>query len=339
MPVFDFWSEHQDQRFWIGQTHRAQVRHLTRVIQREEIDLVYDRTFHMTLQTGPACRKTNTPRISVIVSPPSRDFVQSRERFALAKKWLLKRAYRQPNSRTIAVSQAVARDASQFYGIAEDKIEVIPSPVDWKTIEESAGVRRVDKGPFSICVVGRLSSEKGQALAIEAFARFCKSPAAPPSQLEIVGDGPDRDALQKLAVQLGVQNQIRFHGFLANPYPMMKNADVLLIPSQYEGLPNVVLEAMALGTAVIATRCSESLESLIAGQATGQDQRGVLVPVGSVDAMAEALLQRVNHSEVWADRIAEGQLHLHQHHGLPHWLKQMEELCLRVVESARSRDA
>lgn len=341
IPIFDFWTGQEGRRLLPGQIHRAQVTHLANTIQRSSINLVYDRTFHMTLVTAPACRRTNCRRISTIVSPPSKDFAQSKERFAFIKKWLLRRAYLQATSSVIVVSEDVAADSAEFYRLPQSRFTVVPSPVDIQAVCSASTQDEPALGPgFHICVVGRLSDEKGQGTAIDAFAQFLdlRKSVEPErlheTYLHIAGDGPNRDRLEQQAHRLGLGQRIRFHGFLENPYPLIANSNVLLIPSRYEGLPNVALEAMALKTPVVSTKCSRSLETLIS-QSAPSNACGFLIQSGHVQAMAEQLLE-VEHNEALRLRRSENALrYVHTHHTLESWLIRMQEIFRESSAEAR----
>src|SRR5688572_11277449 len=94
VPVHAFAERCRSQTWWYpGQAHRARVRDLARVIRDERIDLVYDRTYHMTLITAPAARRERVPRISVVVADPAYDLDTNQERFRFIKRRLLKHAY------------------------------------------------------------------------------------------------------------------------------------------------------------------------------------------------------------------------------------------------------
>ncbi|MCA9131837.1 MAG: glycosyltransferase [Planctomycetales bacterium] len=309
-----------------GKIHRAQVRHLREVICQRRIDLVYDRTYHMTLVTAAACRSTGTPRVSVIVNPPSRDFCRGQERFFGIKRRLLARAYRNPRCCVVTVSQAVADDAAEFYGLRRESIEVIPSGVDTEAIRQAAE-REAPEFDFDssvdlkVVVVGRLSAQKGQHTVLQAMAALRQQRPELRIELQLLGDGPDREALQQLAAALKIDDGVRFLGFQSNPYPAIRSADLLCLPSLYEGLPNVVMEALCLETPVLAADCSGSLRALL-----GDGQRGVLVPVGDVPRLAAEMWDRVQQPAAWQTRAAAGYQWIVQQHGLQPWLQRMQDL-------------
>ncbi|HMC09690.1 MAG TPA: glycosyltransferase, partial [Pirellulaceae bacterium] len=103
-----------------GQAHRARVRDLATVLHEQRIDLIYDRTYHMTLIAAGAANLRPTPRISVIVTDPERDFETNAERFRFVKRMLLRRAY-QTADRVVAVSEGVRQAALKRYALAPEK--------------------------------------------------------------------------------------------------------------------------------------------------------------------------------------------------------------------------
>lgn len=327
IPVHDYWSEEKRTKFLPTEIHRRQVRHLENVIRRERIDILYDRTFHMTLVTAPACRRAGIPRISVIVSPPSRDFARSSENFAFLKRRALKRAYADPSALTLAVTEEVASDAENYLHIPSGKIAVVPNPVDLEAVRAAASKPCSDlpaSDVFSCVVVGRMTKEKGQRLAIEAFANLVRNSPSLVARLELLGDGPDRPALEKLVAEFGLVEHVRFHGFVDNPYPWISRADALILPSEYEGLPNVVLEAMTLKTVVVATQCSNSLSRILTGASHEFGKTGVLLETRDAEELAESLRELSNAApQEGLDRAFR---YVQSEHDLPGWLKRMQHV-------------
>jgi glycosyltransferase involved in cell wall biosynthesis len=318
-----------------GAIHRAQVKHLASLLSQHKIDVCYDRTFHMTLVTSKACRIANVPRVSVVVSPPSRDFAGSQERFRWFKYRALRKAYSDPRATTIAVSHSVASDAASFYQIPISCFHVVPSPVDVAAVQQAAAEptnlaptnlapTSRDEQALKIVVVGRMTAEKGHELVLQAVRQWESSEASSFGHLQVsfVGDGPLRAELERTVHELQLENRVQFCGFQDNPYPWIANADLLCVPSSYEGLPNVALEAMSLRKPVIATRCSDSLVALL-GPA---NQRGILLKDRSPDCLVAALREHTQNAQAAHDRANSGHDWIVQHHGLPNWIDYMSQL-------------
>ncbi len=338
-PVHAFWSQRTPRRFYLpGQIARQQVSHLSRVIRQRGIQVVYDRTFHMTLLTAAACRQTRTPRVSVIVSPPSFDFHRSHERFRWFKRSLLARAYQDPQNTVLTVSNSVAEDAAKYYGLDRQRILTLPSPIDCVSVQRDSQhalptlLPSMQDPTLIVAIVGRLSVEKGQRLVIEALSQLRKTLPTQAIHLLVVGDGPDRDALQRLTADLTLQDRVHFVGRQANPYPWIKAAGLLCIASEYEGLPNVALEGMCLGRPIVATNCSGSLQELL-----GSGQRGTLVSPGDVSALMAAIQNRIDDAAAWQQRADRASDWVRSHHGLDNWLERMQQLFEQRVQSWKRR--
>ena len=129
--------------------------------------------------------------------------------------------------------------------------------------------------------MGRLEPQKDFGLLIRAFARVH---AEMPCRLLILGDGSERDMLTALVAELGLGDSVQMPGFAPNPHAYVSRAALLVLSSRFESLANVVIEAMALGTPVVATDCPSG-----PAEALDRGRYGTLVPVGDVDRLAEAM--------------------------------------------------
>jgi glycosyltransferase involved in cell wall biosynthesis len=138
--------------------------------------------------------------------------------------------------------------------------------------------RRAPEGRLYLGV-GRLAPQKDFRLLIRAFALA----AGPSDRLVILGEGPERAALERLAAGCGVADRTSFPGH-TDPEAWMDRADAFVLSSRYEGLPAVVVEALARGAKVVATDCTASMRWLL-----GDERLGLIVPVGDPDALATAM--------------------------------------------------
>lgn len=187
-------------------------------------------------------------------------------------KILISFTYRKA-TKVVVISNSISRILEQFCGLETSKIKVIPPLVNIKEIklqsEEENSDYIFNKEFIYISFLSRLSREKGITYLLEAFARLkdrikCK--------LIIIGDGAQRKELENLAQRLHIKEDVNFLGYRKNPFKYIKQTDMFVLPSVYEGFPTVILESYACGTPVIATRCVAGIEELIAD---GKD--GILV--------------------------------------------------------------
>lgn len=157
---------------------------------------------------------------------------------------------------TIAVSPQLVQHCAN-HGVNPERLTYIPNAIDTdeyirtQNVDDAKAEFGLPRDRFAIGVIGRLSPEKGTDRAIRMLPDLlAKHPYA---ELHLIGDGHERNALQQLASQLDVSHAIRWWGWQADTRPFYEMLDTLLLPSRTEGLPNVVLEAMAMGVPVAAT--------------------------------------------------------------------------------------
>ncbi len=186
----------------------------------------------------------------------------------------------------VAVSQGVAADLAAITRLPLSRFKVIPNPVVSERLSRMAGepVNHPwfqEGEPPVFLGAGRLTRQKDFHTLIRAFALVQK---LVPSRLVILGEGGDSAALLGLAESLGVRKQVDLPGFVKNPYPFMAKAAVFVLSSIWEGSPNVLTEAMALGTSIVATDCPSGPREIL-----GKDLHGQLVPMGDASAMARAM--------------------------------------------------
>ena len=181
----------------------------------------------------------------------------------------------------VVVEQALVGQLERN-GLPLSRIRVVRNGIDL------AGVRAAAHGPDPlsgitgprVVTTGRLSFEKGNDVAIRAHARTVTDQ---PHTLVVLNDGPEQEALRGLAEQLGVADTVVFAGRMV-PHPVVARSDAFILPSRHEGLPLSLLEAMAVGTPVIAAECSDGVvEALEHGRC------GALVPVDDAVALASVL--------------------------------------------------
>jgi glycosyltransferase involved in cell wall biosynthesis len=187
----------------------------------------------------------------------------------------------------VAVSDGVAADLAAITGLPVTRFPVIPNPVVTPRI--AALAREAVTHPWFaegevpvILGVGRLTRQKDFPTLLRAFAAVRQQRAC---RLVILGEGGDRPLLEALAGELGVERFVDLPGFVDNPYAYMSKAALFVLSSLWEGSPNALTEALAVGTPVVATDCPSGPGEILAG-----GHYGPLVPVGDADALAGAVL-------------------------------------------------
>ena len=159
------------------------------------------------------------------------------------------------------------------------QLALLPNPLPMPVVPVSVGSAADRQGFVS---VARLVPQKGIDVLIRALAQT--TGAARDWTLNLVGDGPEREALQRQVQQAGLQEQVQFLGFRSDPQTFLLQAGVFVLPSRFEGMPNALLEAMAAGLAVVVTDASPGpLEVVVNGVS------GLVVPSDDPFALAEAL--------------------------------------------------
>jgi glycosyltransferase involved in cell wall biosynthesis len=203
--------------------------------------------------------------------------------------WLLGRLHRWADA-IVAVSEGVAVDLANTAGIPRDRIRVIYNPVIMPSLLPAAAERPShpwfeDATPIVIGV-GRLVPQKNFRLLIDAFAIVSRSRAV---RLIILGEGPERQALEKQIGRLNLQDSVALPGFLDNPYACMARAAAFALSSDFEGLPTALIESLAVGTPVVATDCESGPREILRGGALGG-----LVPVGDAAALAGGITRALD---------------------------------------------
>ena len=161
----------------------------------------------------------------------------------------------------VCQSDDMREDLIGTFGVSRGKTVVINNPVDVDAIKRcsnDAG-RLFEQGKVNLVAVGKLKYQKGFDLLIEAISHIKKKEV----HLTILGEGSEMDNLERLKRDLGLSEQVTLKGLVDNPYPYMFQADLFVLSSRFEGFPNVVLEAMACETPVVAFECPGGINEII----------------------------------------------------------------------------
>lgn len=279
-----------------GQAHRARARHLAQILKEQQIDCLYDRTYHMTLIAAAAAMHRKTPRISVVVTDPQQDFETNPERFRWVKRLLLKRAY-QTADRVVGVSDGVRQAVIDRYQLDPQKTRTIYNGfdigrIDRLLLEPLPPDQQKRPGTFEIVAAGRLHSQKGFGDLLTALHSLVHNRGLSQIHLRILGLGPLEAELRTLALRLQLDQHVTFAGFRANPLPYYRQADLFCLSSHYEGLPNALVEAILCRTPIVATDCPSGPREILANGSLGR-----LVPPADPTELATALAEIIANPE------------------------------------------
>ena len=194
----------------------------------------------------------------------------------------------------IAVSEAV-KESLVKNGINSEKIRVIYNGIDLDRYSKDSSIDVREKfgigSEFVYLFVGRLIEQKGVDILLNAFAKV------PNGLLFIVGDGKDKEKLISLAHALEVSSRVRFLGIREDIPDLLSMSNCFVLPSRYEGLGVVILEAMATGRAIIVSDFGPAREII------ENERNGLIVPIGDLTALTTAMI-RVSLDPVLCSKMA-----------------------------------
>lgn len=274
------------------------VRTVVNLIKAHDIQILHSHEYKSDLIAYAVAQLHPLPIMTTIHGWITHNF-KRRLMIALSQR-VLKRF-----DRVVAVSDET-RQRILKCGVPADKVVTIHNGIvleNYDAARQQPGMLRARfQLPAEAVVIGnigRLSPEKGQMDFLTAAAEVAGK--VPNTYFALIGDGPDRSALESRARALGLESRVLFTGFLQDVRPVYRDIDVLALTSHTEGFPNVVLEALSMGTPVLATAVGGT------GEVIEDGVTGVLVPAHSPDAMADGLVRLLGNRQWALDLAAAGQ--------------------------------
>lgn len=268
------------------QGYVASVTQLVALVQRERPDLLFSFLTHSNCVAVVAGLLTGAP---VVLS--ERVHTSSHLGQGAAINKLIVRLLYPLAKHIVATSHGVARDLRENYGVSASKISVIYNPIQ----RDSIMTRAMEPAPIVLppttwLAIGRLTPNKNFAMLIDAFAQSDVE-----GDLVILGEGPERQALLRLAAVRGIGDRVHLPGYVDNPYACLKRAYAYVSASNAEGFPNALVEALVVGIPVAVTDCDSGPSEILRGDLAPKITRateaehGILVPMRDSAAMAEAM--------------------------------------------------
>lgn len=213
-----------------------------------------------------------------------------------------------------AVSRASAAQLAEFLGWQPDRVLAIPNPIVDERLAAIAGSANTRPWPppsrVRLIAVGRLHAQKDYPTLLEAVLQARRSV---PLELRILGEGPERPHIEALISKLGLEDVVTLCGFVEDPVTQMREADVFVSSSRWEGLPTVHVEALCAGLPVVSTDC----EGGGAREVLADGSLGRLVPIGDSDGLAAAIVEtlqapRAVDAEAWRRYSVEAAVEAYQ---------------------------
>jgi glycosyltransferase involved in cell wall biosynthesis len=224
------------------------------------------------------------------------NFTQS----ALKNKSYLKQFFRKRklkniynNTNIITCSHDIKNDLLNIIGINPKTIQTIYNPVDLLTIEDLSLKNNIIKEKDYIIHIGRFSYVKRHDILIKAFHK-----ADLDTKLVLVGDGEEKENIIKLIKELKLEDKIILTGFLQNPYPVLKDAKLFVLSSQYEGLPTVLIEALSLNTNIVSTNCKSGPSEIMINNLSNY-----LIEVNNIKSLSDMIKNTYNNPYTIDEKI------------------------------------
>lgn len=267
------------------------LRRLTSLLISQQPQILQAFLFHANFLGRLAARRAKVPHVLA--------GIRVAERHSLWHLWL-DRWTRHLVDRHVCVSQSVADFSVRQVGLPRDRVVVIPNGID----PQIASVAPIDltelgipSGSRAITFVGRLEPQKGLLWLLETAVDWL--PRVPDCDLLLVGSGKQRETLLRKARHLGIADRVHLAGWRADVPEILAASRMLVLPSRWEGMPNVVLQAMAVGLPVLATEAEGTKELLdeLSGSQTA--------PYGATQVFAEKLVAIIS-DPAEAERLATG---------------------------------
>ena len=267
-------------------------------MRAERYDIVHTHTSKAGLLGRIAARLARVP---VVIHTPHGHVFYGYYGTLITRCFVWMERFAAPLADRIIALTTADRDEHVNFGIADvDRFAVIHSGVDFARLESDRTSRtevrrqlRLSDRVLAIATVGRLTAIKGQDVLLRAFAHVCSrlSPDEGGLRLVLVGDGEERDALEELALSLGISELVVFAGWREDTGDVLRALDIFVLPSINEGMGKALVEAMHVGLPCVATRVGGVPELIAHGR------EGLLVEPGNSHELGAALLRLIGDAE------------------------------------------
>ncbi len=300
----------------------ARMWHLSQFLRRLRPAVVYDRTYLSTLDTAGACWWQGIPRVSAAVADPRVQFEMYAKRLRSLRRRYARWAYHTA-AKVLANSAGLRQQLIDYWQLPPEQVVIQPNGLDFDRIEQrmqEQSIQRVD-GTTRILTVGRIDEDKGHIDLLTALEDLVHRRGHAELRWQILGIGPRMETLRQEIATKKLTEHVELLGTMGNPFPYYAAADLFVLPSRSEGLPNVLLEAMACRLPVISTDCPSGPREILDG-----GRYGGLVPVRDSTAIATAIEDFLEHRDEWRQTAIAGQASMRERFDIRRVVTQLEPI-------------
>ena len=297
------------------------IREIKEIILREKIVLVHTHLYDGGKYGRIAARMAKVPGI---VHTAHNIYVKRRTKYHL-----INRILSSFTDRIIAVSEAVKESLVRYDRIKRKKIQVIYNGIDLSKFDgpstqyEVRAELGIQPDEYVIGVIARLEEQKGHRYLLEALSNIPEHLAS--LKILIVGDGQLRSALEAETKKKGLSSNVFFLGTRKPIAPILRALDLFLLPSLWEGFSMAILEAMAAGIPVVATRVGGAGEVITSGQ------DGLLIPPGDAQSLAEVIKDALRHRTKYLEMARIGRERVRQNFSQEKHMEALQALYLQIL--------
>jgi len=340
VEVYAYWDGSKET--WYGRllrymklTRLLRQVHLAQALRRLKIDVIYDRTYLATLDAAGGCWLRPTKRVSCCVADPGPELeLHARWSVAMAR-WFARRTY-QRASVVLANSQGLRNRVLEYFRLDPDHVKVYYNVISGirdserinfenRQAAHQSSVSPTNR-PFRIVSSGRLHPQKGHIVLLQAVEQLVHKRGRSLT-LEIYGKGESENELRAYITQHQLESTVMMGGFLADPRTMYHDADLFVLPSLFEGMPNALIEAVAAGVPALSSDCTSGPTEILDG-----GRCGGLVPPGDPTALADAIIDAMEHLDEWKARAVEGRKRVEQMFDPETNTRRLEELLIKIAQ-------
>jgi glycosyltransferase involved in cell wall biosynthesis len=301
---------------WVGASENkiARLGKITRSLRKRPADIVQSAHFFTNLYAASAGKLLNTKTIGAIRSDLSREILSN----GFYGKWQIQLPQHLITNSELARRRAISK------GIPEEKVDFVRNVVEAKKNGADGGERDKNK-PLNIIFVGRLDENKRPERFVELA--HCLRKNLPHLNLNflVAGDGPLRPRLENQVQKLGLsKKEFSFLGVIEDMSDVYKSADALVLTSKQEGTPNVILEAMAYGVPVLATRVGGIPEIL-------SEKCGILVDPDDQTELHAAAARLISNPDLRSKFVIEGKKYVEENHSIEYLQNKLTEIYSRLI--------